>query len=242
MMDINPSRPDAQQTGERPLNLSDFAQRNQITEDRVWELIEEGELAARFVNDEILILRETDSGGEPQIDLHETPNIAIHDSSEILPTTSVLTTMPPPVDIPLAEPADLRVNRPSADTSRPVDRQPGAGQRSSDDPRFDEGKAHEKLSSHPIPDLFGDSETSDAADNSLPPDDYRDLLVFAQDAMNRTMDLSRQLLATKDELIRMKDERIQQLQTEQQRQEQEMRRLRKKVEDLETLCRLTPNI
>ncbi len=75
----------------------------------------------------------------------------------------------------------------------------------------------------------------------MPTDDYRDLLVFAQDAMNRTMDLSRQLLATKDELLRMKDERIQQLQFEQQRNELEIRRLRKKVEDLETLCRLTPN-
>jgi hypothetical protein len=49
------------------------------------------------------------------------------------------------------------------------------------------------------------------------------------------------LLATKDELLRMKDERIQQLQFEQQRNELEIRRLRKKVEDLETLCRLTPN-
>ncbi len=209
MMDINPSRPDAQQTGERPLNLSDFAQRNQITEDRVWELIEEGELAARFVNDEILILREQDAGDEPQVDLQEQPTIAIHDESDVLPSLS-----------PRAALAD------EAPPSPPVE----APRAPAEHPPLQE----------PLPDLFAEQDI-ESDDSSVPTDDYRDLLVFAQDAMNRTMDLSRQLLATKDELLRMKDERIQQLQVEQQRNELEIRRLRKKVEDLETLCRLTPN-
>jgi len=196
MMDIDPSRPEQQQTGERPLNLSDFAQHNQITEDRVWELIEEGELAARFVNDEILILREQDhevesidqprtTTPEPRIEFHEAPTLDIA-ASEILPTEPMTT---PEI--------------------RPV-----------------------------APDI--DAMADDHPD--LPTDDYRDLLVFAQDAMNRTMDLSRQLLSTKDELIRMKSERIQHLETELQRNEQQIRRLKKKVEDLETLCRLTPSL
>ncbi len=208
-MDINPSRPDAQQTGERPLNLSDFAQRNQITEDRVWELIEEGELAARFVNDEILILREQHTGDEPQVDLQEEPTIAIHDESEVLPSLS-----------PRAALADEAPPSPSVEVPR--------------------APAEHPPLQEPLPDLFAEQDI-ESDNSSVPTDDYRDLLVFAQDAMNRTMDLSRQLLATKDELLRMKDERIQQLQFEQQRNELEIRRLRKKVEDLETLCRLTPN-
>ncbi|HET9235979.1 MAG TPA: hypothetical protein VFO10_01940 [Oligoflexus sp.] len=207
-MDINPSRPDAGETGERPLNLSDFAQRNQMTEDRVWELIEEGELAARFVNDEILILREQETADEPQIDFREAPQIAIHDSSDILPIHSEPTMEPPRID-PVIEAAPAPESTSSPEAPRP-------------EPMNFEAQDHHD-------------------DDALPADDYRDLLVFAQDAMNRTMDLSRQLLATKDELLRMKDERIQQLQFEQQRNELEIRRLRKKVEDLETLCRLTPN-
>lgn len=203
MIDIDPSRPEPQQTGEGPLNLSDFAQRNQMTEDRVWELIEEGELSARFVNDAILILREQDHGMEfadhegaamvePRIEFHEAPLLAIS-TSEFLPTKP---TTPP----------DIRPVAPGIDAL-------------ADD--------HSDLpEDHP----------------DLPTDDYRDLLVFAQDAMNRTMDLSRQLLSAKDELIRMKNERIQQLETEIQRNEQQIRRLRKKVEDLETLCRLTPSL
>jgi hypothetical protein len=206
-MDINPSRLDAVETSERPLNLSDFAQRNQMTEDRVWELIEEGELAARFVNDEILILREQEAADEPRIDFHETPQIAIHDdASDILPMQAEPMMSPSPVvELPRFEPAPA-----------PAPAPPEA-------PRLES--------------MNFEDEESDV----LPADDYRDLLVFAQDAMNRTMELSRQLLATKDELLRMKDERIQQLQFEQQRNELEIRRLRKKVEDLETLCRLTPN-
>lgn len=208
-MDINPSRPEAGETGERPLNLSDFAQRNQMTVDRVWELIEEGELAARFVNDEILILREQEAGDEPRIDFADTPQIAIHDTSDILPMhTAPEMTASPIVDAPKVE----RVPEPT-----PM-KEPTAAPQRQDQLNFE-----------------------DEDEDVLPADDYRDLLVFAQDAMNRTMDLSRQLLATKDELLRMKDERIQQLQFEQQRNELEIRRLRKKVEDLETLCRLTPN-
>ncbi len=231
MMDINPSRPDAQQTGERPLNLSDFAQRNQITEDRVWELIEEGELAARFVNDEILILREQDAGDEPQVDLQEQPTIAIHEESEVLPSLSpraALADQAPIMEsgqaMPGSEPSPI-VEAPRADA---------------EEPPFRDEKSHMKANQKPLPDLFAEQDI-ESEDSSVPTDDYRDLLVFAQDAMNRTMDLSRQLLATKDELLRMKDERIQQLQFEQQRNELEIRRLRKKVEDLETLCRLTPN-
>jgi hypothetical protein len=219
MMDIDPSRPDAQQTSERPLNLSDFAQRNQITEDRVWELIEEGELAARFVNDEILILREQDTGDEPQIDLQDTPTIAINEESEVLPKHS------PVISMETAEAS------PAVEAPRMT-----SGQRA-----MPEAKSPGKPVEEPLPDFFAEQENEAFDDNNLPPDDYRDLLVFAQDAMNRTMDLSRQLLGTKDELIRMKNERIEQLQMEQQRNEHEIRRLRKKVEDLETLCRLTPN-
>ena len=202
-MDINPSRPEAGETGERPLNLSDFAQRNHMTEDRVWELIEEGELAARFVNDEILILREQEAADEPRIDFPATLQIAIDDASDVLPIQAEpMMSFSPLVDAPKIESVSKEAPAP-----RPQETM-----------NFDEQD-----------------------EDVLPADDYRDLLVFAQDAMNRTMDLSRQLLATKDELLRMKDEKIQQLQFEQQRSELEIRRLRKKVEDLETLCRLTPN-
>jgi len=201
-MEINPSRPDAGETGERPLNLSDFAQRNQMTEDRVWELIEEGELAARFINDEILILREHEAGDDPQIDFKEAPQIAIYDSSALLPIHA---------DWPLSVSLDM-----------------------------DPPKVESTPEPAPAP-RSGTMNFDEQNEDVLPADDYRDLLVFAQDAMNRTMDLSRQLLATKDELLRMKDEKIQLLQLEQQRNELEIRRLRKKVEDLETLCRLTPN-
>lgn len=221
-MDINPSRPEAGETGERPLNLSDFAQRNQMTEDRVWELIEEGELAARFVNDEILILREQEAGDEPRVDFPETPQIAIHETSDILPMRAEPEMMASPImdgpkveRVPEPTPARKRETMNFAAEPAPEAAPPSMRQ---EPVNFDEHDEHE-----------------------LPADDYRDLLVFAQDAMNRTMDLSRQLLATKDELLRMKDERIQQLQFEQQRNELEIRRLRKKVEDLETLCRLTPN-
>jgi hypothetical protein len=230
MMDINPNGPDVQQSGERPLNLSDFAQRNQMTEDRVWELIEEGELAARFVNDEILILREQDTLTEPRIDLQEAPAIPIGEESDVLPSPLMTLTSPEPVMLEAEDVADdVMIAAPieSAPVSRPVEKpRPGATEQSG------ETKVAEEL--------FADHDTSRDED-TMPGDDYRDLLVFAQDAMNRTMDLSRQLLGTKDELIRMKDERIQQLQAELQRDEQEIRRLRKKVEDLETLCRLTPN-
>ncbi len=200
-MDINPSRPDAQQSGERPLNLSAFAQQNQITEDRVWELIEEGELAARFVNDEILILREQDAPAEPEIDFPAAPEISVQESAPV-ERSPVATKIPEPEWRADSEPRAESRAEPSARIPEP-----------------------EPMDTH----------------DPIPADDYRDLLVFAQDAMNRTMDLSRQLLATKDELLRMKDERIQQLVFDQQRHEHEIRRLRKKVEDLETLCRLTPN-
>jgi hypothetical protein len=237
MMDINPNRPDAQQAGERPLNLSDFAQRNQMTEDRVWELIEEGELAARFVNDEILILREQDTVSEPQIDLQDAPVIPMDDASDILPSHPVSLTSPEPAMLttePVAE--EIMI-------AAPVESDPAPGPVEMPDhmetPRPLETTT--KRGADTAPDFFADRDVAASDEDMMPGDDYRDLLVFAQDAMNRTMDLSRQLLATKDELIRMKDDRIQQLQGELQRNEHEIRRLRKKVEDLETLCRLTPN-
>jgi hypothetical protein len=227
MMDINPSRPDPQQTGERPLNLSDFAQRNQITEDRVWELIEEGELAARFVNDEILILREQDALSEPEIDLPATPDIAIRAES-VIPPNPVRAVPPDEPELPLT----LAMNAAfEVETPIPIPRtHPNASVESALEREIASETREEK------------EEPTKAGTDNMPTDDYRDLLVFAQDAINRTMDLSRQLLATKDELLRMKEERLQELQATLQKNELEMRRLRKKVEDLETLCRLTPNI
>jgi len=228
-MDINPSRPEAGETGERPLNLSDFAQRNQMTEDRVWELIEEGELAARFVNDEILILREQEVSDEPRIDFAETHQIAIHELSDILPMRAE----PEMTTSPILEAP--RVERASEPTLPP---EPAPTPKRSEAMNFEAERVPDPT---PAPQRHETMNFEEHDEDVLPADDYRDLLVFAQDAMNRTMDLSRQLLATKDELLRMKDERIQQLQFEQQRNELEIRRLRKKVEDLETLCRLTPN-
>ncbi len=252
-MDINPSRPEQQQSGERPLNLSDFAQRNQITEDRVWELIEEGELAARFVNDEILILREQEpkldasvelsdaalhlevGRGEPQIEFSARPAWDMDAKSEISPTEPVAARAQEPLAAPARkpvaarEPATFTAREPvNANTREPATftERPGAAMDRQQDPA--PRMTHEAEATHDHPEL--------------PVEDYRDLLLFAQDAMNRTMDLSRQLLGTKDELIRMKDERIQHLQAELQKNEQEIRRLKKNVEDLETLCRLTPNL
>ncbi len=226
-MDINPSRPDPQQTGERPLNLSDFAQRNQITEDRVWELIEDGELAARFVNDEILILREQDALTEPEIDLPGAPDIMIKAESVISPNPA-RTALPVEPELPLTMAMNAALE---PETPMPV-------------PRLHLNASMEtEMESESVPETLARKEDHPKADEaSLPTDDYRDLLVFAQDAMNRTMDLSRQLLATKDELLRLKEERLQELQAFLQKNELEMRRLRKKVEDLETLCRMTHNI
>lgn len=58
------------------LSLPDFAQQNQITEERVWEMIEEGSVAARFVNDSILILRD----GEPTFETgYDLPEIGVRE-------------------------------------------------------------------------------------------------------------------------------------------------------------------
>lgn len=189
MVDINPSRPDKAENDDRALTLSNFAQLNQITEDRVWELIEEGELAARFVNDEILILREQETVPEPEVEPCQ-------------PTESMAL-----ANVELATPKDA-----------------------------------DFLPIRPEPEPFSELDKEQPDVPGLPSDDHRDLLMFAQDAMNRTMDLSRQLLATKDELMRLKDEKIQQQQGELQRNAQEIRRLKKKIEDLETLCRMAPRI
>ncbi len=198
MIDINPSLPEQHQATDKPLNLNDFAQRNHMTEDRVWELIEEGELAARFINDEILILRE-------------------HESAEVLREPEVEAERMPVIETGLKDEEYLTIQASSAEP-KITKRDPKP---EDDFSEFDEGLEFESK-------------------REMHSDDHRDLLLFAQDAMTRTMELSRQLLATKDELIRFKDEKLLQQQSEIQKQELELRRLKRKIEDLETLCRLNP--
>ena len=169
------------------LSLDDFATQNQITQDRVWEMIEEGSISARFVNDAILILRDA----EPVLE-----------QAYQLPEIDIRTPEAPPEEEASAIPTSLKPATADEEDGSPED---------------------------PFSPVFPDAQ------------DVDEVLLFAQDALARTRELSRQLLATKDELLRMKDERISGLASTIQEKDREIRALKRQIEDLTTLSKFEKN-
>jgi hypothetical protein len=151
--------------------LAEFARSGKISEDKVWELIEEGHLAARLVDDAILIMPD-----QPRFD---------RISQESGPRKG------PEYDAPL---------RPLPDFAAPVDSR------------------------------ISDQTPDFTADN-------RDILAFAQDALSRQAELSKELLEAKDELIRLKDERIAFLCDLLSQRDKEIRHLNRSIEELTTLTK-----
>ncbi|MCX6127663.1 MAG: hypothetical protein NTX25_01200 [Proteobacteria bacterium] len=191
MININPNESLDQKNTNNSISLRDFAKQKKITENKVWELIEDGELAARFVNDEIMLIRDPSPKSEslePLVDLNGStdPEIAIAFAAASISTEQLCTD--------LEEGSDFTRNQ---DRFNKIDKQTHSNSQ-----------------------------------------DSRALLKFAQDAMNRTRQLSEQLLATKDELLRLKDEQIRQLQQRIDEQERDLRLLRRQKENLETLCKI----
>ncbi len=175
--------------------LAEFARKSQITEDKVWELIEDGQVAARFVNDTILIMQEG-----------------------------------PQVENPAPEPVEVKKTNPLTDPRYSpellltyIDRPTAAK---------DEAKKPRKPLTAPAQDA---EEKSSQANETT--EQNNDLLIFAQDSLNRNAELTRELLATKDELVRLKDERIAFLLDQLQEKEREIRLLNRKVDELMTLSK-----
>lgn len=135
----------------RALTLKEFSSHHHITEDRVWEMIEEGQLSARFVQDTILIFREPEVAAAPL----------------------------PQLDI---------------------------------DPNREPAKTQE---------------------------DQNEMLLFAQDSIARTVELSHQLLATKDELLRLKDEKLGFLEQTIQSKNLEIRQLKRELENMQILQKIS---
>ncbi|MES2745980.1 MAG: hypothetical protein V4655_11165 [Bdellovibrionota bacterium] len=149
--------------------LAEFAKNSQISEDKVWELIEDGQVSARFVNDSILIMQD-----QPQFD-------------RMLP-----------VEGPKTE------------------------------PEF-------SIDSRPLPDISASAPPEEVEHPHDFTEDNHDILAFAQDALSRNAELSKELLATKDELIRLKDERIGFLSELLNQKDKEIRSLNRSLEELATL-------
>lgn len=172
----------------RALTLKEYSLRHQLTEDRVWEMIEEGELSARFVNDTILIYRESEevTDTSPRLDIDfEAPSYLM---TELLGT---------PNSQPKAMPVPHLDLRPDSTGTGPAE-----------------------------------------ADSSTPervPESQSDLLLFAQDSIARTVELSHQLLATKDELLRLKDEKLAFLERSLQDKDLEIRSLKRELENMQIL-------
>ncbi len=154
--------------------LSEFASGAQITEDKVWELIEDGQLSAKFIGDSILIMPD----------------------------------------------------QPSFDRSR-------AFSETTKEPAF----AKEVRS---LPEISPDQRPAPQALHDDFIEDNHDILMFAQDALSRNAELSKELLATKDELIRLKDERISFLTELLQQKEKEIRTLCRSLDELATLRKFEP--
>ncbi|RZA25536.1 MAG: hypothetical protein EOP10_06580 [Proteobacteria bacterium] len=149
--------------------LAEFAKNSQISEDKVWELIEDGQVSARFVNDSILIMQD-----QPQFD-------------RMLP-----------VEGPKTE------------------------------PEF-------SIDSRPLPDISASAPSEEIEHPHDFTEDNHDILAFAQDALSRNAELSKELLATKDELLRLKDERISFLSELLTQKDKEIRSLNRSLEEFATL-------
>ena len=183
--------------GLRAPTLREYAKAHAMTEDKVWELIEEGELSARFVNDTILIFREQERTDIPLVDDQPVESISQRE-------------------------ADLPQGSTHAGEIRPIAEAKASSPQS---PAHAESEKHE-------PDTLG---------YVAAPSDSSDLLLFAQDALARTMDLSQQLLATKDELLRLRDEKIQWLEKQLTAKDDELRRVKRELENFATLQNISRN-
>ncbi|MBC7532920.1 MAG: hypothetical protein H7318_15205 [Oligoflexus sp.] len=173
--------------------LAEFARKSQITEDKVWELIEEGQVSARFVNESILIM--------PDVQAFETPKASEVADKEPIFAAEVETL--PELNVHPRAPGKVLPKIPS----------------------FLEKSF--KVPAEPQPEL--DIEHIDFSQDSL------GLLTFAQDALSRNAELSKELLATKNELIRLKDERIAFLSDLLNQRDKEIRSLNRNIEELATL-------
>lgn len=173
--------------------LSEFAKKSQITEDKVWELIEEGQVSARFVNESILIM--------PDVPAFDNPKAA-----------------------------------------GPIDKQPFFA---AENEILPELTVHARAPANVLPKIPSFLEKSFKAPAEIKPElefepldlaeDSHGLLTFAQDALSRNAELSKELLATKNELLRLKDERIAFLSDLLSQRDKEIRSLNRNIEELATL-------
>lgn len=194
-MDIRREPVFESEVGKTAPTLSEFAKKSQITEDKVWELIEEGQVSARFINEAILIMQD-----HPGLEVSPPKNFAINEPS--------FSSEPEPL-------ADFIVNETAVPKSSP--KLPSFLEKSF---KVVEETREEKL--------FQDLDFIE---------DAQDLLTFAQDALSRNAELSKELLATKNELIRLKDERIAFLSDLLNQKDKEIRSLNRNIEELATLSK-----
>lgn len=159
------------QEGGKSLTLREFALQEQITEERVWEMIEEGELSARFVNETILIYREC-------------------------PREQTFT-------IPNGKPQEPQVEE---------------------------------------PDWQGDHLDFGATpEASILPEPDPKLSKSSSPTLARALELAQQLLDAKEAILQLKDDKISNLEKQLTEKDAEIKKLRREVENYQTLCRVSKN-
>ncbi|MBC7661460.1 MAG: hypothetical protein H7249_17325 [Chitinophagaceae bacterium] len=184
--------------------LAEFAKKSQITEDKVWELIEEGQISARFVNESILIMQD-------QLTVFVSNASEIHPKE---PDFAMEPTMP-----------EFNLNPERSANERNQSARKKDVKTTTSTPSFND-KTYTYRTPEPEMGPLQDYDFSE---------DSSELLTFAQDALSRTAELSKELLATKNELIRLKDERILFLTDLLQKKDVEIRKLNRNIEELATL-------
>jgi len=219
--------------------LAEFAKKSQITEDKVWELIEEGQVSARFVNESILIMQDHPSLDiSPAVEVEGLGTVKARDpdihreKDRVVPkdSGSGKTKVMDSTNAALAtKPKDIRQGPDFA----PEPRVSAAGT----EPQVAVPKTTPKLPSFLEKSFkYPANPAPEAEFQSLDiPSNSSDLLVFAQDALSHNNELSKELLATKNELIRLKDERIAFLSDLLAQRDKDIRSLNRKLEELATL-------
>ncbi len=157
----------------KAVTLGEFALLQQITEERVWEMLEEGQLSARFINDTILIFRES----------LETESVSIQAPLARMPEAAQA--YEPAIDTDSWLPHEIEIRAPEAQAQKEV---------------------------------------------------------FAEDSLSKqNIALAESLLKAKDELLALKDDKIFFLQKQIEAHEDEKRRLRRELENYQTLCKISSN-
>lgn len=167
---------------DKSCSLRDFAVQEQVTEERVWEMIEEGQLSARFINDTILIFR--DSPGRSLAAAPEPSREPQVEESSWVDCGSDIQASQSPVSLPSFH-------------------------------------REEKAPSAPALSLKEES--------------------LSASSLKRALELSEELLEAKELILRLKDEKIQQLEKQILGTEQEVKKLRREVENYQTLCKVSNN-